>query len=278
MDRLQKIFENINEMEKNTPGIYFHDGGCINLMEEPGFAEMSFMKRKARLVETTLDHHGTRFFPGELLGGTILGTRQEVIYNTYEERLKYADMNLAFPRRNNRYVDGKEIYSSKALRLTEEELKHPGCAGWSWGHSCGGFPRILAMGYQAISDQAKENIRAMEETGKVDIEKKEFWEAVSTSVEAVCRLSEKHAVELDKMAEEETDEENINELVYDIVEPLEDEGYRFDEDIDFAMCELNESLKQTCLFQEQKIKEFERRELEREEESNKGFFKRLFKL
>lgn len=110
MDRLQKIYENMHEMEKNTPGIYFHDGGTINLMEEPGFANMSFMKRKARMVEVALDHHGVRFFPGELLGGSFLGTRQAVIYNTYEERLKYADMNLAFPGRNNYYIDGKEAY------------------------------------------------------------------------------------------------------------------------------------------------------------------------
>ena len=212
MDRLQKIYENMHEMEKNTPGIYFHDGGTINLMEEPGFANMSFMKRKARMVEVALDHHGVRFFPGELLGGSFLGTRQAVIYNTYEERLKYADMNLAFPARNNYYIDGKEVYTSKARRLTEEDLKNPAHSGWSWGHSCGGFPRILAMGYQEISRQAKANIRAMEEANAVDIEKKDFWEAVSTTVEAVCRLSERHALELDSMAAEETDEVRKAEL------------------------------------------------------------------
>ena len=61
MDRIDRIYENMEEMRKTCKGLY-SDKPCINMLEEPGFAQMTFMKRKARMIEKTLDCHEIRIF------------------------------------------------------------------------------------------------------------------------------------------------------------------------------------------------------------------------
>ncbi len=199
MDRIDKIYAYMQELKKTERG-FNYGNERIDLLREPGFAQMSFMKRKARYIEATLENVRVRLFPDELLAGTFLGTWVSVTHNTLEERRTYADMNIAFPRRNNNIVDGKEVYFSKALRLTEDELSNPDCSTWNWGHSCGGFPRLLEMGYEGIAKYAEAKIAAMKASGEDDREKTEFYEAVITSTRAVCRLSERYADELEQSA------------------------------------------------------------------------------
>lgn len=216
MERVDRIYSYMKKLQEEGCDFY-HDDKRYDLLTEPGFAEMSFMKRKARMIEATLERGKTRVFPEELLAGTFLGTGVRINYATLEERRTFADMSHAFPRRNNRYINGEEIYSSKPLRLTEDELQDPDCVSWSWGHSCGGFRRILEMGYEGIAAEAEKKIAEMEDSGIIDTEKKEFWEAVITVVRAVCRLSERYAQEAKRQAEqlrqtEGTDTERVKEL------------------------------------------------------------------
>lgn len=229
MDRLDKIYEHMQNLKAEGCDFFFDDSR-YDLMTEPGFAQMSFMKRKARMVEATLERVKVRVFPEELIVGTFLGTWIRTNYTSLEERRAFADMNHAFPRRNNRYVNGQEIYYSKPLCLTEEELENPDCVNWSWGHSCGGFKRILEMGYEGIAEEAERKIAEhkaviqeqieqkqaeletapvqdmagkimeLEQIRKEAAEKIEFWEAVITTTRAVCRLSERYADELERQA------------------------------------------------------------------------------
>ena len=116
MDRIDRIWAEHEELMTTCKGA-FADDTCINLLEEPGFCEMSFMKRKARMIEKTLEHNRVRIFADELLAGTPLETRVHEIHHTLEERRQYADMNLMYPPRNNRVIDGKNVYFSKARRI-----------------------------------------------------------------------------------------------------------------------------------------------------------------
>lgn len=202
MDRLDRIYNRIQAQIDEKTGFFF-DASVIDLLTEPGFAQMSFMKRRARAVEATLEHVKVRLYPDDLLGGTFLQTWVHVVQTTLEERLCYADMGHAYPSRNNRYVDGKAIYSSSPLYLTREQLLDPESGSFWWGHSCAGIQRILAMGYEGIAEDAEKRIAEMQASGSVDPEKIEFWEAVCTSVRAVCRLSERYADELEKQAEDQ---------------------------------------------------------------------------
>jgi len=199
MDRLDKILEYKNKLRTDCRGYYIEDGR-VNLLEDPEFSQASYMIRKGKLVEETLKRVKVRIFPGELIVGTFLETWVRVISNTLEERRKYGNMNHAYPRRNNRKINGQRVYSSSPLFLTEEELRNPDSSRWNWGHTCGGFERILTMGYEGIAREAERKIEEMESSGHVDVEKKEFWEAVILSVRAVCALSERYAEELDVMA------------------------------------------------------------------------------
>ena len=212
MDRIDRIYARTQEMKKTWQGLD-RTTDRINLLRESGFTEMSYMKRRARTIEAVLDDAWVRLFPDELLAGSFLRTFSPYINSTLEERRKYSDMNLAFPRRNNHIIDGQEFYSSKALRLTEAELENPDSSRWDWGHSCGGYPRILEMGYQGIIDDAKARIAAMDAAGEENIEKRDFYEAVITTVSAVLRYAQRHVSALEEAAAAESDETRKAELL-----------------------------------------------------------------
>ena len=205
MDRIaylhQKELERLEIHEDMSSG-----KPALKLADDPAIMSLSFMLRKARMVEETLKQVEVRILPRELIVGTFLKTWIVADYTTYEERLQYADMNLAYPRRNNIYTEnGEKIYSSSPLRLSEEELQNPYIVGWSWGHACGGFERILQMGYLGIAEEAERKISEMKQGTAADQEKIEFWQAVSICSRAVCRLSDRYADTLEKMALEEAD-------------------------------------------------------------------------
>lgn len=210
MDRIDRVYAQKQEQMKtdNTT----RSGECYDLTEDKEFLAMSFMQRKARYTEFVLDHTKVRLLPDELLAGTILRTWPRVNYSTLAERKLYCDMGLAFPRRNNRIIDGKEHYSSKALRLTPEEIEDPNCERWSWGHSCIGFVRLLEMGYNGIIKDAQSRIDAMQASGQIDPEKIEFWQAVITCSKAVCRLSDRYSEALTEAAAAEPDAVRAAEL------------------------------------------------------------------
>ena len=199
MDGLDRIYQRIRQ-QITQGSSFFADGKVIDLLAEPGFAQMSFMKRRARAVEVTLENVKVRLFPDDLLAGTFLETWVRLIQTTLDERLRYADMGFGYPARNNRYVDGKAIYSSSPLHMTKDALLDPESGNFWWGHSCSGIRRILEMGYEGIAQDAERRIAEMYASGDVDPDKIEFWEAVCTCVRAVCKLSRRYADALDAEA------------------------------------------------------------------------------
>jgi len=212
MDRLDRIFAYKQELARINEG-FNPDGVRLDLLSEPGFAQMTFMKRRARLIEATLQNVKVRLFPEELLAGTFYGTWVDADFTTYEERRTYGNMNHEYDRRNKMRLADITEYVSKAREMTDEEVRDPDTARWNWGHSCGGFPRILEMGYEGIARDAEARIAAMQASGTVDPEKIEFWEAVITSVRAVCALSVRYADALDKESEAAQDEKRRDELI-----------------------------------------------------------------
>ena len=197
-DRIELLHKGV--LKALSDGEDFFSGKArLDLLAEEGFLEKSFILRKARMTEAVLDAADIRIYPREILVGTLLKVWRGVDYTTFEERVKYADMNLAFPRRNNQTVNGEKVYSSSPLKLSEEELRNPDTANWSWGHSCGGFERILEMGYLGIAEEAERKIEEMKAAGEIDNEKIEFWEALITVTKSVVRYSERYSEELLKM-------------------------------------------------------------------------------
>jgi len=211
MDRLDRIMEQKRELCRRNEGLN-PDGVLLDLLAEPGFAQLSFMKRKARLVEATLENVRVRLFPEELLAGTFYGTWVDASYTTYEERRVWGNMNHEYDRRNKIRRGGELVYLSDARELTDEELRDPKTADWVWGHSCGGFPRILEMGYEGIAAEAERQLEKLRAADSTDLEKQEFYEAVITCVRAVCALSERYAAALEAAAEAEEDEQRAGEL------------------------------------------------------------------
>ena len=212
MDRVDRIFA--QKQALCDSGIGFNPKNIrLELLKEPGFAQRSFMQRKARLVEATLENVQVKLFPDELLAGTFCGTWVDATYNTYEERRTYGNMNHEYDRRNKMCIaDAKTVYFSKAREMTDEEVTDPDTSRWAWGHSCGGFPRILEMGYEGIAAEAERRIEEMTASGAVDVEKKEFWEAVITCSRAVCSLSNRYADALEEAAKETSCEVRASEL------------------------------------------------------------------
>lgn len=210
--RFYDLWAQAKTLQKEHPGA-LSGKARINLFAEPGFAEMSFMKRVARMTEATLDAGEVRIYPKEFIVGSNIRSQVRADYTTLEERRTYADQNLAYPRRNNITVDGKKVFSSTALYLTEEELQEHDCVRWGWGHACGGFKKILTVGYNGILAQAKARLEQLRAEGCTDAEKTDFLEAVITCVSAVIRYSQRHAEELERMAAEETDPARAEELL-----------------------------------------------------------------
>jgi len=209
--RFYSLWAQSKQVQKTAPGD-LSGTPRINLFAEPGFGELSFMKRVARMTEATLDAAAVRIFPGEFIIGSNIATQVRADYTTLEERRTYADQNLAYPRRNNITVNGEKLFSSTALYLTEEELKDHDCVRWGWGHSCGGFKKILTVGYNGILAQAGARLEALRSQGCKDTEKTDFLEAVITCVSAVIRYARRHAAELERMAAQETDSARAEEM------------------------------------------------------------------
>lgn len=181
-----------------------------DLMEDPAYRAMSFMQRRAHMIKTEIELAQVRIYPYELLSGTFLEGWTYVPYAaTEDERRAFTDMNLAFPRlaRDNAENRMKEVWF-----VGEEALRDPIAARWNWGHICGGFPRILEMGYLGIAEDAERRREAALTQGDADREQIEFWDAVSVTARAVCGLSQRYALELDALADREADSVRSQEL------------------------------------------------------------------
>lgn len=185
--------------------------GCytarLDMFTVPGYANASFMKRRAMLVKSLLGSLPVKLFPGEWIVGSTLGLMPELVTDTYEERCVYADMSLAFPARNTLF--GTDIYTPENRRLTETELHRNEAGRWNWGHSCFGLEKILRKGYLGIARDAQEQLAAHPDATP---EQKDFWESVIMCCEAVNDYAGRYAAQLQRLAEEETDGTRAREL------------------------------------------------------------------
>lgn len=211
-NRTDKIYQRMQEQVKQGTS-YWSGKPPVNMLADPEYLQMSYMQRKAQTIKARIENSEVRILPDELLGGSFIETSILVLSDTYEERKMYADTYHAYPARNNRIVNGKQIYSSKILRVPDEQLRDPAAHYlWSWGHTCGGFRRILEMGYTGIIKTARDKIDEMKASGNIDPERIEFWESVIIDANAVCDFSNRHGDELERMAKEETDPVRAAEL------------------------------------------------------------------
>jgi len=202
--RVERLKEQLHHVTPNIPE-------TVDMFRVPGYANSSFMKRRAMQVQEMLATLPVRILPGEMIVGSLLGLLPKMISETYEERKTWANISLAFPARNTVY--GTQDYTPVNRELSEEELHDEERGRWNWGHSCLGLPNILKKGYLGMAAEAQAKIDEMNESGCVDKDKIEFWECVILCCQAVVDFAGRYADEAARQAAAETDAVRKAELL-----------------------------------------------------------------
>lgn len=81
------------------------------------------------------------------------------------------------------------------------------------GHLIPGFPRVLEMGFEGIAGRARRELDSLKEADKDYGRKKEFYESVIVSAEAVCDFSNRYAELAERMAAQAPTGERKAELL-----------------------------------------------------------------
>lgn len=212
MDRVDRIYQSKMDMLKRKENAW-SGKPAPDMMNTPAYRNGTYMMRKALLIKTEIDATDIRLFEDELIAGTSLKTSIYVFQaSTFEERLQYTDMHAMMPGMVRDDDEDGVFYKECYTRSTKSIRDDVGMARWNWGHSCGGFERILEMGYLGIAEDAERRIAEMEASGQIDEEKRDFWQAVSMTTRAVVDLATRYAVALEDAAAKETNPERAAEL------------------------------------------------------------------
>jgi pyruvate formate-lyase/glycerol dehydratase family glycyl radical enzyme len=81
------------------------------------------------------------------------------------------------------------------------------------GHLVPGYPRVLELGFQGIAERARQGLEELKEGDEDYLRRKEFYESVIISADAVCDYSLRYAELAERKAAEAATEERKSELL-----------------------------------------------------------------
>ena len=203
--RIDAIMAYNRQADKSNPGTVY------NLLEDPEYVHASFLIRRAMFIRKNFETWRLRTVPGQLMGGSTMGCIPHYIIDTLEERRKYGDysMNIGMLRA----VYGDTPTQVQNPQLLEDYLRHETNTRWCWCHSCLGLESILHKGYLGMAEEARAQMDAMQQSGQIDRNKMDFWQAVILCCEAISALSERYSQEYLRQAGEESDPRRREELL-----------------------------------------------------------------
>ena len=81
------------------------------------------------------------------------------------------------------------------------------------GHLVPGFPRVLELGFEGIAERARRRLQELKAGDRDYQQRKDFYESVIVSADAVCAYSYRYAELAERMAAESTTEDRRAELL-----------------------------------------------------------------